>query len=116
MSLAGMRAVCGGLVALALWGGAAIAQAQTPPDKLVKDVANDVLRSLREDPDLRTGSQSKGRGSTVHDDHSFSLGREGIEVATVDEVHAVRDVQPLRPPPNEPVPIEERGIERMRLD
>jgi len=59
MSLAGMRAVCGGLVALALWGGAAIAQAQTPPDKLVKDVANDVLRSLREDPDLRTGSQSK---------------------------------------------------------
>ena len=57
MSLAGMRAVCGGLVALALWGGAAIAQ--TPPDKLVKDVANDVLRSLREDPDLRTGSQSK---------------------------------------------------------
>src|SRR3954469_11324857 len=59
MSLAGMRAVCGGLVVLALWGGAAVAQAQTAPDKLVKDVANDVLRSLREDPDLRTGSQSK---------------------------------------------------------
>ena len=54
-----MRAVCGSLVALALWGGAALAQAQTAPDKLVKDVANDVLRSLREDPDLRTGSQAK---------------------------------------------------------
>jgi phospholipid transport system substrate-binding protein len=59
MNLAWMRALCGALVAVALFAGAAVAQAQTAPDKLVKDVANEVLRSLREDPDLRTGSQSK---------------------------------------------------------
>jgi len=52
------RQALGGFLAVVLWA-AASAQAQTPPDKLVKDVANEVLKSLREDPDLRAGSQSK---------------------------------------------------------
>ncbi len=46
-----------GLFALTLC--AAVAQAQQAPDKLVKDVANEVLRSLREDPDLRTANPGK---------------------------------------------------------
>jgi phospholipid transport system substrate-binding protein len=46
-----------GLLTMALYPGAA--QAQEAPDKLVRDVANDVLRSLREDADLRAGSQTK---------------------------------------------------------
>jgi phospholipid transport system substrate-binding protein len=49
-----------GLLAVAFWAAAATVQAQQVlPDKLVKDVANEVLRSLREDPDLRTPNQSK---------------------------------------------------------
>ncbi len=47
------------VLALGLWAVASIAQAQQAPDKLVKDVADQVLRSLREDPDLRSGSQTK---------------------------------------------------------
>jgi phospholipid transport system substrate-binding protein len=46
-----------GLLVIALFSGAA--QAQDAPDKLVREVANEVLRSLREDPDLRAGSQTK---------------------------------------------------------
>jgi phospholipid transport system substrate-binding protein len=55
---AGHRA-CGCLLALALWVLPVAAQAQQAPDKLVKDVANEVLRALREDPELRSGSQTK---------------------------------------------------------
>jgi phospholipid transport system substrate-binding protein len=50
------RILAAGVLALGLAAGA---QAQQAPDKLVKDVANEVLRSLREDPDLRGGSQTK---------------------------------------------------------
>jgi ABC-type transport system involved in resistance to organic solvents, auxiliary component len=46
-----------GLVALTLC--AAVAQAQQAPDQLVKDVASEVLRSLREDPELRAGNVNK---------------------------------------------------------
>jgi phospholipid transport system substrate-binding protein len=47
------------LFALVLWVAASAAQAQQTPDKLVKEVADEVLRALREDPDLRTGNQGK---------------------------------------------------------
>jgi len=50
--------VSGLLVALVV-GGNAAALAQTAPDKLVKSVADDVLAGLRQDPDLRAGSQAK---------------------------------------------------------
>lgn len=53
------RRAVGCLLALALWMVAALAHAQQAPDKLVQEVANEVLRSLREDPDLRAGSQTK---------------------------------------------------------
>ena len=46
-----------GLFALALCAG--VAQAQQAPDQLVKDVASEVLRSLREDPELRAGNVNK---------------------------------------------------------
>ena len=55
----GARRAAGWLLALALWTVAASAQGQQSPDNLVKEVADDVLRALREDPDLRTGSQAK---------------------------------------------------------
>lgn len=38
---------------------AALAQGQQSPDNLVKGVAEDVLRALREDPDLRAGNHTK---------------------------------------------------------
>jgi hypothetical protein len=44
---------------LALWTAAALAQGQQSPDSLVKQVADDVLGALREDPDLRDGNQTK---------------------------------------------------------
>jgi len=40
-------------------GGAGAALAQEAPDKVVKTVADEVLNALREDPDLRAGSQTK---------------------------------------------------------
>jgi phospholipid transport system substrate-binding protein len=49
----------GTLVGLLFLMVGSVAQAQTAPDKLVKDVANDVLKSLREDPDLRTSNPTK---------------------------------------------------------
>jgi phospholipid transport system substrate-binding protein len=55
----GDRRAAGCLIALALWAVPALAQVQQPPDKLVKEVADDVLRALREDPDLRTGNPAK---------------------------------------------------------
>jgi phospholipid transport system substrate-binding protein len=56
---AGARRAAGWLLALTLWTVAGLAQGQQSPDNLVKEVADDVLRALREDPDLRTGSQAK---------------------------------------------------------
>jgi phospholipid transport system substrate-binding protein len=49
----------GALLGLLFLVFGSVAQAQTPPDKLVKDVANEVLKSLREDPDLRTSNPTK---------------------------------------------------------
>ena len=49
----------GTLVGLLFLMVGSVAQAQTAPDKLVKDVANDVLKSLGEDPDLRTSNPTK---------------------------------------------------------
>ena len=49
----------GTLVGLLFLMVGSVAQAQTAPDKLVKDVANEVLKSLREDPDLRTSNPTK---------------------------------------------------------
>jgi phospholipid transport system substrate-binding protein len=42
-----------------LLGVSGMALAQDPPDKLVKAVADEVLNALRNDPDLRGGSQTK---------------------------------------------------------
>jgi phospholipid transport system substrate-binding protein len=42
-----------------LWISLAPAMAQEAPDKIVKAVADEVLNALREDPDLRAGSQTK---------------------------------------------------------
>src|SRR5215831_4821649 len=47
------------VVALLLWTFSFAVQAQQAPDKLVKQVADQVVAALREDPDLRAGSQSK---------------------------------------------------------
>jgi phospholipid transport system substrate-binding protein len=55
---AGRRAL-GGLLAVAFWAAATVNAQQVSPDKLVRDVANEVLKSLREDPELRTPNQSK---------------------------------------------------------
>jgi phospholipid transport system substrate-binding protein len=49
----------GGLVVALVLGANDTALAQTAPDKLVKSVADDVLAGLRQDPDLRAGSQTK---------------------------------------------------------
>ena len=49
----------GALIAALVLGANAAALAQTAPDKLVKSVADDVLAGLRQDPDLRAGSQAK---------------------------------------------------------
>ena len=53
------RRAAGWLLALTLWTVAALAQGQQSPDNLVKAVADDVLRALRDDPDLRNGDQTK---------------------------------------------------------
>jgi len=47
------------MVGLLLWTFSFAVQAQQAPDKLVKQVADQVVAALREDPDLRAGSQSK---------------------------------------------------------
>jgi phospholipid transport system substrate-binding protein len=47
------------LLAAATLGVAAPAGAQTPPDQLVRGVADDVLKIIRQDPELRAGSQSR---------------------------------------------------------
>jgi len=51
-------AASGLMLVLALWGSG-VALAQEAPDKLVKRVAEQVVTALREDPDLRAGSQTK---------------------------------------------------------
>jgi phospholipid transport system substrate-binding protein len=48
-----------GLVAALVLGASGAALAQTAPDKLVKSVADDVLAGLRQDPELKAGSQAK---------------------------------------------------------
>ena len=40
-------------------GVSGIALAQDGPDKLVRSVADDLLKALRQDPELRTGNQAK---------------------------------------------------------
>ncbi len=49
----------GGLVVALVLGASGTALAQTAPDKLVKSVADDVLAGLRQDPELKAGSQAK---------------------------------------------------------
>jgi phospholipid transport system substrate-binding protein len=49
----------GGLVVALALGANGTALAQTAPDKLVRSVADDVLAGLRQDPDLRAGSQAR---------------------------------------------------------
>jgi phospholipid transport system substrate-binding protein len=49
----------GGLMVALVLGASGTALAQTAPDKLVRSVADDVLAGLRQDPDLRAGSQAK---------------------------------------------------------
>ena len=56
---AGSRRALAAMVALLLWTFPFAVQAQQAPDKLVKEVADQVVAALREDPDLRAGSQSK---------------------------------------------------------
>jgi len=55
----GGRRAAGWLLALALWTVPAWAQGEQSPDNQVKEVADDVLRALREDPDLRAGNRTK---------------------------------------------------------
>ena len=55
--IARRRVALAGLLAISVCTG--VAQAQQAPDRLVKDVANEVLRSLREDPELRAGNVNK---------------------------------------------------------
>lgn len=49
----------GALVVALVLGANGTALAQTAPDKLVRSVADDVLAGLRQDPDLKAGSQAK---------------------------------------------------------
>jgi phospholipid transport system substrate-binding protein len=48
-----------GLVAALVLGANGAVLAQIAPDKLVKSVADDVLAGLRQDPELKAGSQAK---------------------------------------------------------
>lgn len=52
------RAASGLALALALWGSGS-ALAQEAPDKVVQTVAEQSITALREDPELRAGSQTK---------------------------------------------------------
>lgn len=56
-SVARMR--LGFLVVMLVLAANSTALAQTAPDKLVKSVADDVLTVLRQDPELKAGSQAK---------------------------------------------------------
>ncbi len=58
-SLSETLGACVGGLALAVMLFAAPAYAQESPDKLVQKVADEVLQTLRTDPDLRAGSQAK---------------------------------------------------------
>lgn len=53
------RAAALALVGTLVWSAGPALSADQSPEAMVKEVANDVLTSLREDPDLRSGSQSK---------------------------------------------------------
>jgi phospholipid transport system substrate-binding protein len=53
------RAAALALVGTLVWGAGPALGADQSPEAMVKDVANEVLNSLREDPDLRSGSQNK---------------------------------------------------------
>jgi phospholipid transport system substrate-binding protein len=56
------KAACGlaaGLMLALTLGVSVAALAQDAPDKIVKNVADDVLTALRQDPDLQAGSQTK---------------------------------------------------------
>ncbi len=54
-----LRARTGSLVLVIALGASGTALAQQAPDKLVRTVADDVLATLRQDQELRAGSQTK---------------------------------------------------------
>ena len=54
-----LRARTGSLVLVIVLGASGMALAQQAPDKLVRTVADDVLATLRQDQELRAGSQTK---------------------------------------------------------
>lgn len=54
-----LRARTGSLVLVIALGASSTALAQQAPDKLVRTVADDVLATLRQDQELRAGSQTK---------------------------------------------------------
>jgi phospholipid transport system substrate-binding protein len=54
-----LRARTGSLVLVIALGASGMALAQQAPDKLVRTVADDVLATLRQDQELRAGSQTK---------------------------------------------------------
>ena len=54
-----LRTRTGGLVLVIALGASGMALAQQAPDKLVRTVADDVLATLRQDQELRAGSQTK---------------------------------------------------------
>jgi phospholipid transport system substrate-binding protein len=55
----GVRRLAAGLLLALTFGASVAAFAQDAPDKIVKGVADDVLNALREDAELRAGSQTK---------------------------------------------------------
>jgi phospholipid transport system substrate-binding protein len=54
-----LRSGVGILILLIALGASGTALAQQAPEKLVRTVADDVLATLRQDPELRAGSQTK---------------------------------------------------------
>ena len=56
---AGLRRRAAGLALALALGASGMALAQQAPDKLVKTVADEVASALRQDEELRTGSQTK---------------------------------------------------------
>jgi phospholipid transport system substrate-binding protein len=54
-----LQSRAGSLILVIALGASGMALAQQAPDKLVRTVADDVLATLRQDPELRAGSQTK---------------------------------------------------------
>jgi len=54
-----LRSWAAGLALLSALGASGAALAQQAPDKLVRTVADEVLATLKQDPELRAGSQAK---------------------------------------------------------